>query len=316
MANGFKVFSVGEVLTAADVNDYLMEQSIGIFANSTARDAQITSPIEGQFCYLADSNVLQLYNGSSWASYIGDGDITGVTITTASNSGLAGGAASTSGAFSATMTTDLNNLSAGTVNVANDSIAIVDADDSNATKKEAIADLVSGIAGTGLTASSGVLNASSGGLSNYDLWQVTADVTSTGDVTANWARPTGALQGGNLGTGMTQSSGVFTFPSTGYWWVHFQADFVIGSNDRFIETMINSTTDNFSSQDLIARSSEGNNTGATAGGTANCDVFIDVTDLTNHKVNFKLDSVGSGSFANGGTGVQQTFAIFGKMGDT
>ena len=32
MANGFKVFSVGEVLTAADVNDYLMEQSIGIFA--------------------------------------------------------------------------------------------------------------------------------------------------------------------------------------------------------------------------------------------------------------------------------------------
>jgi len=44
MANGFKVFSTGEVLTAADVNDYLMEQSIGIFADSTARDAQITSP--------------------------------------------------------------------------------------------------------------------------------------------------------------------------------------------------------------------------------------------------------------------------------
>ena len=37
MANGFKVFAVGEVLTAADVNDYLMEQSISIFADSTAR---------------------------------------------------------------------------------------------------------------------------------------------------------------------------------------------------------------------------------------------------------------------------------------
>ena len=49
MANGFKVFAVGEVLTAADVNDYLMEQSISIFADSTARDAQITSPIEGNF---------------------------------------------------------------------------------------------------------------------------------------------------------------------------------------------------------------------------------------------------------------------------
>jgi len=92
MANGFKVFSVGEVLTAADVNDYLMEQSIAIFANSTARDAQITSPIEGQFCYLADSNVLQLYGGSSWANFIGEGDITGVTAGTNLSGGGASGA--------------------------------------------------------------------------------------------------------------------------------------------------------------------------------------------------------------------------------
>ena len=91
MANGFKVFSVGEVLTAADVNDYLMEQSIGIFANSTARDAQITSPIEGQFCYLADSNVLQLYT-SSWNDFIGAGDITAVTAGTNISGGGASGA--------------------------------------------------------------------------------------------------------------------------------------------------------------------------------------------------------------------------------
>ena len=91
MANGFKVFAVGEVLTAADVNDYLMEQSIGIFANSTARDAQITSPIEGQFCYLADSNVLQFYNGSAWTNFIGEGDITGVTAgTNLSGGGVSG----------------------------------------------------------------------------------------------------------------------------------------------------------------------------------------------------------------------------------
>mgnify|MGYP003672984760 FL=1 len=92
MANGFKVFSTGEVLTAADVNDYLMEQSIGIFANSTARDAQITSPIEGQFCYLADSNVLQLYNGSSWAGYIDEGDISSVVAGTNISGGGTSGA--------------------------------------------------------------------------------------------------------------------------------------------------------------------------------------------------------------------------------
>ena len=90
MANGFKVFAVGEVLTAADVNDYLMEQSIGIFADSTARDAQITSPIEGQFCYLADTNVLQFYNGSAWTAFVGDGDITAVNTA----DGVAGGGSS------------------------------------------------------------------------------------------------------------------------------------------------------------------------------------------------------------------------------
>jgi len=141
MANGFKVFGVGEVLTAADVNDYLMEQSIGIFANSTARDAQITSPIEGQFCYLADSNVLQFYNGSSWASFIGEGDITGVTVTTAGTSGLSGGATATSGAFSSTLVISPNSATSATVASA-DIVLIGDADDSNAVKKTTVADIV------------------------------------------------------------------------------------------------------------------------------------------------------------------------------
>jgi hypothetical protein len=54
---------------------------------------------------------------------------------------------------------DLNDLAAAAVNVAADSIAIVDADDSNGTKKESIADLVTAMAGAGLTATNGVLSA-------------------------------------------------------------------------------------------------------------------------------------------------------------
>jgi len=92
MANGFKIFGVGEVLTAADVNDYFMEQVVAIFADSTARDAQITSPIEGQFCFLADTNELQFYNGAAWTGYIGDGDITGVTAGTNLSGGGTSGA--------------------------------------------------------------------------------------------------------------------------------------------------------------------------------------------------------------------------------
>ena len=126
MANGFKVFAVGEVLTAADVNDYLMEQSISIFADSTARDAQITSPIEGMFCYLADTNELQFYNGSAWAGYIGEGDITGVTA----GSGLSGGG--TSGAV--TLAVDVNGQSNVTA-ATGDEIIIADVSDSNNIKK-------------------------------------------------------------------------------------------------------------------------------------------------------------------------------------
>ena len=64
---GFKTFTTGEVLTADNVNGYLM-QGILVFANSTARDAAITSPQEGQFAYLKDTNVTTYYTGSAWAA--------------------------------------------------------------------------------------------------------------------------------------------------------------------------------------------------------------------------------------------------------
>ena len=58
--------------------------------------------------------------------------------------------------------TDLNSLSAAAVNVANDSIGIIDADDSNNSKKESIADFISAVAGSGLSASSGQLTVNAG----------------------------------------------------------------------------------------------------------------------------------------------------------
>jgi hypothetical protein len=62
------------------------------------------------------------------------------------------------GVQAADIKVDLNDLAAAAVDVANDSIAIIDANDSNGTKKESIADLATGMAGAGLTATSGVLS--------------------------------------------------------------------------------------------------------------------------------------------------------------
>jgi hypothetical protein len=71
---GFKTFNTGDVLSAADVNGYLM-QGILVFASATARDAAITSPQEGQFAFLKDTNVTTYYTGSVWANV----DSTGMT---------------------------------------------------------------------------------------------------------------------------------------------------------------------------------------------------------------------------------------------
>jgi hypothetical protein len=71
---GFKDFVTGEVLTAADVDGYLM-QGIWVFASAAARDAAVTSPQEGNFAYLKDTNVTTYYTGSAWANV----DTTGMT---------------------------------------------------------------------------------------------------------------------------------------------------------------------------------------------------------------------------------------------
>jgi hypothetical protein len=86
---GFKTFTTGEVLTAADVNGYLM-QGILVFATEAARDSAITSPQEGQFAFTKDNNSLWYYTGSAWVASGATGDIEGVTA----GVGISGGGTS------------------------------------------------------------------------------------------------------------------------------------------------------------------------------------------------------------------------------
>lgn len=76
---GYHLFNTGDVLTAAQVQYNLQNQSIMFFASSAARDAALTGVLaEGMFAYLADTNTTVYYDGASWQSF-GTGDVTGLT---------------------------------------------------------------------------------------------------------------------------------------------------------------------------------------------------------------------------------------------
>jgi len=83
---GRKVFEANEVLTAADVNGYLMDQSLMVFDDSTARDAAIGTPTEGMIAYLKDTDEILKYT-TTWESISNPGDITAVTAGTALTGG-------------------------------------------------------------------------------------------------------------------------------------------------------------------------------------------------------------------------------------
>ena len=99
---GFKTFTTGEVLTAADVNGYLM-QGVLVFASAAARNAAITSPQEGQFAFTKDTNGLWYYDGAAWVASGATGDIEGVTA----GVGISGGGTSGTVTITNSMATEI-----------------------------------------------------------------------------------------------------------------------------------------------------------------------------------------------------------------
>jgi hypothetical protein len=87
---GYKDFTVGQVLTSAEVDGYLMQQTVMKFADSAARTTALSAVLaEGMISYLADTNAVEKYDGSAWVALVA-GDISAVTAGT----GLSGGGTS------------------------------------------------------------------------------------------------------------------------------------------------------------------------------------------------------------------------------
>ena len=179
--------------------------------------------------------------------------------------------------------------------------------------------LPDGIVDTDMLANSAVTSAKASGLgiSEADVWRLTA--ANTGDqtpISANWARNNEAGTS-LLGTGMSQSSGVFTFPSTGHWFVQFNHHYRVSGNERYANTDIQVTLDN-GTWDEVARQG-GSIVQVDSGITrqsANPSIIFDVTNTTNCKVRFCIAFSNDACQSMGATDIAFTSANFIKLAET
>ena len=158
-----------------------------------------------------------------------------------------------------------------------------------------------------------------GGITVADQWRLTANTSysSTTNLTANLERVDTSGQG-TIGTAMSESSGVFTFPSTGIYLVNFDVISSIATAARYLNVHILVTTNNSSyaiigegrAGGFVSESSATNNQASTSS-------LIDVTDTSNVKVKFQaIISQTSSNSIYGSTSLNLTTMTFTRLGDT
>jgi hypothetical protein len=157
-------------------------------------------------------------------------------------------------------------------------------------------------------------NFAGGGITEIDQWRLNANVTSTlTPITSNLERVDTTGQG-YLGTGMTQSSGIFTFPSTGIWLILVQAN-VYTTNFNYAGVNTEVTTNN-STYNLHATAKARDVGSSGFRGHVFSQTLVDVTDTSNVKVRFSSVDSASGVEIEGLTTYNATSFTFIRIGDT
>ena len=152
-----------------------------------------------------------------------------------------------------------------------------------------------------------------GGITMAQQWRKTANSTGNHDpISSNWekADTDGA---GYIGSDMTESSGIFTFPSTGIYLIHFQAS-IEGAATQYNNVIISATTDNSS----YSSASEGYvflNASNQYSSTVVSFIF-DVTDTSTHKVKFVTYPQDASTTLMGDSSNHRTGVTFIRLGDT
>jgi len=153
------------------------------------------------------------------------------------------------------------------------------------------------------------------GITQADQWRMSANRGNgvNSDITANLERvDDGSF--GYIGSGMTESSGIFTFPATGIYQVSAVGMiYSISDSTTFLEMYV---TTNNSSYDIVVNMNGGNNNSGATNLSIGGNTLVDVTDTSNVKVKFATSSMGGSSSLSGDTTSNYTYFTFIRLGDT
>ena len=153
-----------------------------------------------------------------------------------------------------------------------------------------------------------------GGITVADQWRLTSNFTNNAQPIASNLEQVDTSGQGTLGSAMTESSGIFTFPSTGIYLVEFICThFENGLDDATMYVEIYVTTNN-SSYTAVARTYGSNRESESS--TTIATSLVDVTDTTNVKVRFDVDNSNSSNVVRGDSNKNETHFNFIRLGDT
>ena len=153
-----------------------------------------------------------------------------------------------------------------------------------------------------------------GGITDFDSWRLTtAYSASGGTIDGSWERQDEFSENIKLGTGMSESSGVFTFPSTGIWkitfWTNFVPDGANNYNGFYIEGSDNSGVG------YTYLTGAWGHGAASKSVTIGSDCFLNVTNASTYRVQAKASSAGNTQY-EGSTSVAYTYFNFIRLGDS
>ena len=150
-------------------------------------------------------------------------------------------------------------------------------------------DLTSKVTGTLPTANGGTGATSfTAGITMADAWRVTSNFTTDNldPIASNWERNDNNFD--KIGTGMSNSSGVFTFPSTGIYSIKFETTWQLSGETGYTFAKIRFTSDNSSYANVSSSSAATADLGQTAYQYLALSALVDVTNVSTHKVRFAV----------------------------